>query len=245
MFSCFVVGDVGGASGKVLTNSAGVVRGGIRRKLYFFHPNPFEGEREMLVESKLGVWDLDGEKRLTGLLESLEVPFAGVAVPEGFAGGVLLVSGLCLERHPGAPEMLFSLAEGGMKVIVVSLHSGRFILPLQGMSCFSIGGAEVISGALGQKGTSLGKDILATVFREYSDTAEPGLELVAFSEAVALGLPGRATGDEVKGFAFCEIRTRKSLEGHSGRIIFLGGDIVGRAGMSPAPAYLLNELLRP
>lgn len=196
------------------------------RKMTFFNPNPFEGKKAVLAKRQIGIWNAGDDNSLADLLTELEVPFAKVAAPEQFSGKVLLVSGLNLQKAPGALEACLKLANFGKKVIILPEISGKTKIPLAKLAGMKLGKNDLIKdqGGISKK---LDKE-------NWNGQAinQNSLKLQAAGENIELKVIDKSTG-----FTFCELSKSK------GQVIFTTWDIVKRAKDSPTPVYLLKEML--
>ena len=234
--------------GKELRQSNKIRRSNIiRRSLYFFYPNPFEGQKKALKERQIGVWETTEGGTLSALLKSLEVPFAEVADPIQFNGQILLVTGIDFDSSPGALDALLELTKKGKKVIIMPPISGKFTLDVDKFDGIVLGGKEYIIGGnnfgvppLGGLGSSSIPPKGGTPNRKKFDTeswngktiAQTRFNLIPSGETIELEF-NKAN----KGFTYCELRKEK------GKVIITTWDIINGAKISPTPVYLFKILI--
>jgi hypothetical protein len=225
----------------------------LRRNLFFFNPNPFEGQKKALEERQIGVWEASEGGTLSELLKSLEVPFAEVADPEQFNGDVLLVIGIDFDSSPGTFDALLDLVKKGKKIIIMPPTLGKFPLNADKLDGIILGGNEYI----GIRSQALG---IRKKFdtKTWNGKAIPGktFKLIPFNDTVGLEI-----NNTPNGFSFCELRIKealgtghqalreeggkaKGIKNNAGRMIITTLDIINGAKVSPTPAYLLKELIR-
>jgi hypothetical protein len=201
-----------------------------KRQLFFFNPNPFEGQKKALEERQVGVWDAGSENTLGEFLKDLEVPFAEVADPEQFSGKVLLVSGLDFDHAPGAIEACLKLAKQGKKVIIMPKISGKITIPLNKLDEIKLGKNNLIKGnshqPIGIRKKFDTKNWNGKTINQKSIKLNPNGENIDL-----------AVVEEANSFTYCELSKGK------GKVILLSWDIVTGAKQSPSPVYLLKEML--
>lgn len=215
-FSCFI-------GKQALSTIREAIEKEMRRRLYFFYPDPFVSQKESLKELKIGVWEPSGGEALSDLLALLDVPFKKIADPANFNGQALFVSGLDFDAFPGVSSTLLELAGQGKKIIILPPFSGTF-------PQFAKKTDNVI----------LSKNQAIPRFDKKFDAdnwngnpvSNGSMKLVFFDDGVAL-----KRADNESGFTYCELSIAE------GRIILTAWDIVNGAKVSPMPVYLLKEML--
>ncbi len=215
-FSCFI-------GKRALSTNHEAVEKEMRRRLYFFYPDPFVSRKASLNELKIGVWEPSEMEALSGLLELLDIPFKNVADPANFDGKVLFVSGLDFDEFPGVSSTLLEVARQGKKIIILPPFSGTF-------PEFAKKTDNVI----------LSKNQAILRFNKIFDAdswnghpvSNGSMKLVIFDDGVAL-----KRADNGGGFTYCELSTGE------GGITLTEWDIVNGAKISPTPLYLLKKML--
>lgn len=215
-FSCF--------TGKpALSTGCEAIEKEIKRRLYFFYPDPFVSRKESLKELKMGVWEPGEGEALSGFLELLDVPLKKVADLANFNGKVLFISDLDFDEFPGVSSTLLEMAGQGKKIIILPPFSGTF-------PQFAKKTDNVI----------LSKNQAIPRFNRKFDAdswngnsvSNGSMKLVFLDDGVALKRANNGSG-----FTYCELSIGE------GGIILTEWDIVNGAKVSPTPVYLLKEML--
>jgi hypothetical protein len=205
----------------------------IKKKLYFFHSNPFVGQKETFKKMNIGVWEAGDKEELSTLFKKLDLPFAKIADPANFTGEVLVVSGLDFDENPGISETLANLAETGKKVIILPPVSGSFANFAKESNALILRKNDIIK-EFNKKFDS--KNWNGT------DSTEKSLRISQIDDTPSLKVVEKSGG-----FTFAEIRYKAAAyagnKKKNYKIILTTWDIVKDAEVSPTPLYLLKNIL--
>lgn len=206
----------------------------LHKQLWIFPEDPFAHQKKWLKDLRIQLFD--PEEGTAAALESLEIPFDELGSPsaiESIGDGVLIIGeGVSLMDYRGLDELMLEAAARGVPVLCLALSEGEFYLP-----------GTYQSRLPAPTSMEMGRSNRIKAFDKRLDAKgwSPDGKCVA-SGIVVRGERGPVIGEVENGddgWPWMAISYRED----GGRLMICGYGIIKNWDDSPAPRFLLAEIL--
>ncbi len=192
------------------------------RKIFFFHFNPFTSSKKAASDMGIGLWTSSQSTTAKETLDKLEVPHVEIANFAEFTGSILLIDRIDFTAFPDIEKELTAICMRGARVIVINPQHGNFTLPAS---------AREIHLADSKQIASFNKKL----DNKFWGTTEPNSNTIKIRGDE--NSPAITVSEGKNGFSYFSAKFAK------GELIICTWKIFEKATISPAPIYLLKEMV--